>query len=90
MTTHFCWLCVICVFLALTLCLNNLLFLFSLTKLADDQNFNFLTLSKTVVCWCVSQVNSPLNGPVLGKAGLVVRNPDFTFKKDNGQKVSKV
>ncbi|XP_038568168.1 rho GTPase-activating protein 19 isoform X2 [Micropterus salmoides] len=34
-------------------------------------------------------VNSPLNGPVLGKAGLVVRNPDFTFKKDNGQKVSK-
>lgn len=34
-------------------------------------------------------VNSPLNGPVLGKAGLVVKNPDFTFHKDKGVKVSK-
>ncbi|XP_041789169.1 rho GTPase-activating protein 19 isoform X1 [Chelmon rostratus] len=34
-------------------------------------------------------VNSPLNGPVLGKAGLVVKNPDFTFKKDKALKVSK-
>ncbi|XP_018528062.1 LOW QUALITY PROTEIN: rho GTPase-activating protein 19 [Lates calcarifer] len=34
-------------------------------------------------------VNSPLNGPVLGKAGLVVKNPDFTFTKDKALKVSK-
>ncbi|XP_020495251.1 rho GTPase-activating protein 19 isoform X1 [Labrus bergylta] len=34
-------------------------------------------------------VNSPLNGPVLGKAGLVVKNPDFTFYKDKALKVSK-
>lgn len=33
-------------------------------------------------------MNSPLNGPVLGKAGLVVKN-DFTFK-DKDLKVSKV
>lgn len=40
-------------------------------------------------CLCV-QVNSPLNGPMLGKAGLVVKNPDFTFSKDKALKVSKV
>ncbi|XP_008282493.1 rho GTPase-activating protein 19-like [Stegastes partitus] len=34
-------------------------------------------------------VNSPLNGPVLGKAGLVVKNPDFAFHKGKGVKVSK-
>ncbi|XP_028447843.1 rho GTPase-activating protein 19 isoform X1 [Perca flavescens] len=34
-------------------------------------------------------VNSPLNGPVLGKAGLVVKNPDLTLKKDKALKVSK-
>ncbi|XP_074487362.1 rho GTPase-activating protein 19 isoform X1 [Sebastes fasciatus] len=34
-------------------------------------------------------VNSPLNGHVLGKAGLIVKNPDFTFKKDKALKVSK-
>ncbi|XP_030585955.1 rho GTPase-activating protein 19 isoform X3 [Archocentrus centrarchus] len=34
-------------------------------------------------------VNSPLNGPVLGKAGLVVKNPDFAFHKDKALKVSK-
>ncbi|XP_067355198.1 rho GTPase-activating protein 19 isoform X2 [Channa argus] len=35
----------------------------------------------------MQQVNSPLKGPVLGKAGLVVKN-DFTFK-DKALKVSK-
>ncbi|KAK2817469.1 hypothetical protein Q5P01_025660 [Channa striata] len=35
----------------------------------------------------IQQVNSPLKGPVLGKAGLVVKN-DFTFK-DKALKVSK-
>ncbi|XP_028266916.1 rho GTPase-activating protein 19 isoform X2 [Parambassis ranga] len=34
-------------------------------------------------------VNSPLNGPVLGKAGLVVKNRDFAFYKDKALKVSK-
>ncbi|XP_029284229.1 LOW QUALITY PROTEIN: rho GTPase-activating protein 19-like [Cottoperca gobio] len=34
-------------------------------------------------------VNSQLNGHVLGKAGLVVKHPDFTFKKDKALKVSK-
>ncbi|XP_041641662.1 rho GTPase-activating protein 19 isoform X2 [Cheilinus undulatus] len=34
-------------------------------------------------------VNSPLNGPVLGKAGLVVKNPDFTFHKEKCLKISK-
>ncbi|XP_070841032.1 rho GTPase-activating protein 19 [Chaetodon trifascialis] len=33
-------------------------------------------------------VNSPLNGPVLGKAGLVVKNPDFMFKEEKAVKVS--
>ncbi|XP_031733001.1 rho GTPase-activating protein 19 isoform X1 [Anarrhichthys ocellatus] len=35
------------------------------------------------------QVNGPLNALVLGKAGLVVKNSDFTFKKDKASKVSK-
>ncbi|KAM6939607.1 rho GTPase-activating protein 19 [Xenentodon cancila] len=34
-------------------------------------------------------VNSPSAGPVIGKAGLVVKNPDFTFHKDKVVKVSK-
>lgn len=34
-------------------------------------------------------VDSPLNAPVMGKAGLVVKNPDFTFHKDKVLKVSK-
>ncbi|XP_031589797.2 rho GTPase-activating protein 19 isoform X2 [Oreochromis aureus] len=34
-------------------------------------------------------VNSPLSGPVLGKAGLVVKNPDFAFHKEKALKVSK-
>lgn len=34
-------------------------------------------------------VNSPLNGPLLGKAGLVVKNPEFAFNKDKALKVSK-
>ncbi|XP_041839900.1 rho GTPase-activating protein 19-like [Melanotaenia boesemani] len=34
-------------------------------------------------------VDSPLNVPVMGKAGLVVKNPDFTFHKEKGLKVSK-
>nr|XP_019964310.1 PREDICTED: rho GTPase-activating protein 19-like [Paralichthys olivaceus] len=34
-------------------------------------------------------VNSPLNGPVLGKVGLVVKNPDFTFTENKALKVSK-
>ncbi|KAM8879181.1 rho GTPase-activating protein 19 isoform 2-T2 [Spinachia spinachia] len=33
--------------------------------------------------------SSPLNARVLGKAGLVVKNPDVTFKKDKALKVSK-
>lgn len=33
------------------------------------------------------QMNSSLNDPFLGKVGLVVKNPDFTFNKE---KVSKV
>ncbi|XP_026160259.1 rho GTPase-activating protein 19 isoform X2 [Mastacembelus armatus] len=32
--------------------------------------------------------NITLNGPVLGKAGLVVKNPDFPFNKDKALKVS--
>ncbi|CAN9510754.1 unnamed protein product [Ophioblennius macclurei] len=34
-------------------------------------------------------VNSPINGLVLGKAGLVVKNPDFVFHKEKPLKVSK-
>ncbi|XP_060951138.1 rho GTPase-activating protein 19 isoform X2 [Limanda limanda] len=34
-------------------------------------------------------VNSPLTGPVLGKVGLVVKNPDFTFTENKALKVSK-
>uniref|UniRef100_A0A8D3CJI0 Rho GTPase-activating protein 19 n=1 Tax=Scophthalmus maximus TaxID=52904 RepID=A0A8D3CJI0_SCOMX len=34
-------------------------------------------------------VNSPLNGPVLGKVGLVVKNPDFAFTENKALKVSK-
>ncbi|XP_030282832.1 rho GTPase-activating protein 19 isoform X3 [Sparus aurata] len=34
-------------------------------------------------------VNSPLNNPMLGKEGLVVKNPDFTFNKNKALKVSK-
>ncbi|KAM4750838.1 rho GTPase-activating protein 19 isoform 3-T3 [Anableps anableps] len=34
-------------------------------------------------------VSSPSVGPVMGKAGLVVKNPDFTFHKDKALKVSK-
>uniref|UniRef100_UPI0037E8C5CB rho GTPase-activating protein 19 n=1 Tax=Semicossyphus pulcher TaxID=241346 RepID=UPI0037E8C5CB len=34
-------------------------------------------------------VNSPLSGPVMGKAGLVVKNPDFTFHKHKALKISK-
>ncbi|XP_069023477.1 rho GTPase-activating protein 19 [Embiotoca jacksoni] len=34
-------------------------------------------------------VNSPFTGPVLGKAGLVVKNPDFTFHKERAPKSSK-
>uniref|UniRef100_G3N4V5 Rho GTPase-activating protein 19 n=1 Tax=Gasterosteus aculeatus aculeatus TaxID=481459 RepID=G3N4V5_GASAC len=33
--------------------------------------------------------SSPLDARVLGKDGLVVKNPDFTFKKDKALKVSK-
>ncbi|KAM9857063.1 rho GTPase-activating protein 19 [Aulostomus maculatus] len=36
----------------------------------------------------VQEVYSPLNGPVLGKAGLVVKNPDCGFNKDKALKVS--
>ncbi|MEQ2206081.1 hypothetical protein XENOCAPTIV_022661, partial [Xenoophorus captivus] len=36
------------------------------------------------------KMNSPSAGPVMGKAGLVVKNPDFTFHKDKALKVSKV
>ncbi|KAM9314291.1 rho GTPase-activating protein 19 [Pholidichthys leucotaenia] len=35
------------------------------------------------------QMVNSLNGPVLGKAGLVVKNPDFTFHKDKTMKPSK-
>lgn len=34
-------------------------------------------------------VNSPVSGLMLGKAGLVVKNPDFVFHKDKVLKVSK-
>ncbi|KAG7467835.1 rho GTPase-activating 19-like isoform X1 [Solea senegalensis] len=34
-------------------------------------------------------VSSPLSGPVLGKMGLVVKNPDFTFSEKKTLKVSK-
>ncbi|KAM3623553.1 uncharacterized protein V6R79_012573 [Siganus canaliculatus] len=34
-------------------------------------------------------VNSPLNDPVMGRAGLIVKNPDFLFNKDKPLKVSK-
>uniref|UniRef100_A0A3B4UMP9 Rho GTPase-activating protein 19 n=1 Tax=Seriola dumerili TaxID=41447 RepID=A0A3B4UMP9_SERDU len=34
-------------------------------------------------------VNSPLTGPVMGKAGLVVKNPDFTFTDGKALRVSK-
>ncbi|KAM4594535.1 rho GTPase-activating protein 19 isoform 1-T1 [Fundulus diaphanus] len=34
-------------------------------------------------------VNSPSAGPVMGKAGLIVKNPDFIFHKDKAFKVSK-
>ncbi|XP_059191369.1 rho GTPase-activating protein 19 [Centropristis striata] len=37
----------------------------------------------------LQRVNSPFNDHVLGKAGLVVKNPDFAFKKDKALKVSK-
>ncbi|XP_042291320.1 rho GTPase-activating protein 19 isoform X1 [Thunnus maccoyii] len=37
----------------------------------------------------LQQVNSPLNGPVMGKAGLVVKNPDFSFNENKALKVSK-
>ncbi|XP_062292829.1 rho GTPase-activating protein 19 [Scomber scombrus] len=36
----------------------------------------------------IQQVNSPLTGLLLGKAGLVVKNPDFTFKENKALKVS--
>lgn len=36
------------------------------------------------------QVNSPLSDPLMGKVGLIVKNPDFNFNKDNVLKVSKV
>uniref|UniRef100_A0A665UJB0 Rho GTPase activating protein 19 n=2 Tax=Echeneis naucrates TaxID=173247 RepID=A0A665UJB0_ECHNA len=35
-------------------------------------------------------VNSPLTGPLMGKAGLVVRNPDFSFTDGKALRVSKV
>ncbi|XP_047220231.1 rho GTPase-activating protein 19 isoform X2 [Girardinichthys multiradiatus] len=34
-------------------------------------------------------MNSPSAGPVMGNAGLVVKNPDFTFHKDKALRVSK-
>ncbi|XP_061583644.1 rho GTPase-activating protein 19 [Cololabis saira] len=34
-------------------------------------------------------VGSPLPGPVIGRSGFVVKNPDFTFHKDKAVKVSK-
>ncbi|XP_034043826.1 rho GTPase-activating protein 19 isoform X2 [Thalassophryne amazonica] len=37
----------------------------------------------------MQQVNSPLNGPVLGKAGLVVKNTDWNFNQNKPLKVSK-
>lgn len=37
-----------------------------------------------------AQVNSPVSDAVLGKAGLVVKNTNFTFNKQKALKVSKV
>lgn len=62
---------------------------FTLTNYAGNAKC-YLVIINVIVCIFFVQVNSPLNDPVLGKVGLVVKNPDFTFNKEKVLKVSKV